>query len=238
MHLHLPKPLHGWRQFVGEVGIIVLGVLIALSFEQLVQEWRWREDVRSTRQSLVGEIENASLFAIERLAVQQCVRDRIGHLEMKLNGNDPNWAADPMLLGGPAAPGFEPTMPVPYGVPHSPFVSDIWDTAKSTGVVDHMNQKEAHGFEFIFTNIERLRTSQDDETATIPQLSFLSFSQRMDSQLRAQSLVALGRLDVINSQAAGYSRQLLSTVARMHLVFGRRPGEADFQLSKPQGYIS
>ena len=21
MHLHLPKPLHGWRQFVGEVGI-------------------------------------------------------------------------------------------------------------------------------------------------------------------------------------------------------------------------
>ena len=29
MHLHLPKPLHGWRAFVGEVGIIVLGVLIA-----------------------------------------------------------------------------------------------------------------------------------------------------------------------------------------------------------------
>ena len=30
MHIHLPKPLHGWRAFVGEVGIIVLGVLIAL----------------------------------------------------------------------------------------------------------------------------------------------------------------------------------------------------------------
>ena len=31
MHIHLPKPLHGWRAFVGEVSIIVLGVLIALS---------------------------------------------------------------------------------------------------------------------------------------------------------------------------------------------------------------
>jgi hypothetical protein len=30
MHVHLPKPLHGWRAFAGEVGIIVLGVLIAL----------------------------------------------------------------------------------------------------------------------------------------------------------------------------------------------------------------
>ena len=36
MHLQLPKPLHGWREFAGEVGIIVLGVLIALGLEQLV----------------------------------------------------------------------------------------------------------------------------------------------------------------------------------------------------------
>lgn len=38
MHFHLPKPLHGWREFAGEVGIIVLGVLIALGAQQLV-EW-------------------------------------------------------------------------------------------------------------------------------------------------------------------------------------------------------
>ena len=30
MSIHIPKPLHGWREFVGEVGIIVIGVLIAL----------------------------------------------------------------------------------------------------------------------------------------------------------------------------------------------------------------
>jgi hypothetical protein len=30
MHFHLPGPLHGWREFAGEVGIIVLGVLIVL----------------------------------------------------------------------------------------------------------------------------------------------------------------------------------------------------------------
>ena len=37
MHFHLPKPLHGWREFAGEVGIIVVGVLIALAAEQVVK---------------------------------------------------------------------------------------------------------------------------------------------------------------------------------------------------------
>lgn len=38
MKLSIPKPIHGWREFAGEVGIIVLGVLIALGAQQLV-EW-------------------------------------------------------------------------------------------------------------------------------------------------------------------------------------------------------
>ena len=45
MHFHLPKPIHGWRAFVGEVAIIVLGVLIALGAEQAVQSIEWREKV-------------------------------------------------------------------------------------------------------------------------------------------------------------------------------------------------
>jgi hypothetical protein len=58
MHFHLPKPLHGWRAFVGEVGIIVIGVLIALGAEQVVDEWRWHEKVGVVRQSLMGELAN------------------------------------------------------------------------------------------------------------------------------------------------------------------------------------
>src|SRR3569833_2969230 len=45
MHFHLPKPLHGWREFVGEVGIIVTGVLIALGAEQAVEATHHRAQV-------------------------------------------------------------------------------------------------------------------------------------------------------------------------------------------------
>lgn len=42
MHVHLPKPLHGWRAFAGEVGIIVLGVLVALGLDQVADQIHWQ----------------------------------------------------------------------------------------------------------------------------------------------------------------------------------------------------
>ncbi len=48
MHFHLPKPMHGWRAFAGEVGVIVLGVLIALAGQQVAQSFQWRGDAASS----------------------------------------------------------------------------------------------------------------------------------------------------------------------------------------------
>lgn len=37
MQFHLLKPLQGWREFTHEIVIIVMGVLIALGAQQLVE---------------------------------------------------------------------------------------------------------------------------------------------------------------------------------------------------------
>ena len=55
MHFHLPKPLHGWREFVGEVGIIVIGVLIALGAEQVVEAVHHRSQVDEAIEKLRAE---------------------------------------------------------------------------------------------------------------------------------------------------------------------------------------
>ena len=39
MHFHLPKALHNWRELVQEIAVIVIGILIALSAEQIVQDY-------------------------------------------------------------------------------------------------------------------------------------------------------------------------------------------------------
>jgi type IV secretory pathway VirB2 component (pilin) len=49
MQVHLPEPLHGWREFAGEVGIIVLGVLIALAAQQIVEAIHGNAQAREFR---------------------------------------------------------------------------------------------------------------------------------------------------------------------------------------------
>jgi hypothetical protein len=78
MHVHLPKPLHGWRELVGEVGIIVLGVLIALGFEQLVDAWQWREKIGRAENSMRLELaEDNGPQAYARDLIGECLDQQI-----------------------------------------------------------------------------------------------------------------------------------------------------------------
>jgi hypothetical protein len=80
MHFHLPKPLHGWREFAGEVGIIVVGVLIALAAEQVVEAAHWREQMRETREELNSEAQQ-NLAAVKwRLQQQPCLDRRLAEI--------------------------------------------------------------------------------------------------------------------------------------------------------------
>ena len=81
MHFHMPKPLHGWREFGGEVGIIVIGVLIALSAEQVVESLHWRHEVRETRKALDSELSrNLGAYAF-RVSERGCAQARVNELD-------------------------------------------------------------------------------------------------------------------------------------------------------------
>src|SRR5215212_4384125 len=56
MRFNLPRPLKGWREFGGEVGVIVLGVLIALGAQQVVEGINEREAVAQLRSALKAEL--------------------------------------------------------------------------------------------------------------------------------------------------------------------------------------
>jgi len=224
MHVHLPKGFHGWREFAKEVGIIVLGVLIALGLEQVVQSWHWYNESRATRQELTSELSYDALFAGERVSLEQCLRDRITDLTAKLNRTEGHWTADPMVFGEPRKPIagniLVTSIPPAYHAPHRPFISDGWETAKSSGVVDHMSRDDIHDFEFIYKGVNELHTLEDEETSLEPQVSFLSFDQNLDPQSRVQALVTLARLDALNSNIALIARQMFASIRSMNIQLG------------------
>lgn len=54
--MKVPKPRDGWRVFAGEVGVIVLGVLLALGAQQVVETVQVRSDIREFRRTIDREI--------------------------------------------------------------------------------------------------------------------------------------------------------------------------------------
>ena len=81
MHFHLPKPLHGWREFAGEVGVIVIGVLIALGAEQVVETIRGNAQVREFRGAVADELAYDLGSYKQRLILGPCVRARLAELD-------------------------------------------------------------------------------------------------------------------------------------------------------------
>ncbi len=73
MRIQLPKPLHGWREFAGEVGVIVLGVLIALGLGEFAQAWNDRSNTRDARDAIRAEI-------LLRFATEDCMAKRLNEI--------------------------------------------------------------------------------------------------------------------------------------------------------------
>ena len=85
MHFHLPKPLHGWRELLGEVAIIVVGVLLALGAEQLVEAAHWRSEVRDFRAAIDHELgRDLGVYALN-MESRRCVAARLAALEQLLS---------------------------------------------------------------------------------------------------------------------------------------------------------
>ena len=55
-HLHVPKPIHGWKQFFNEVAVIAVGIAIALGGEEIVTSWNEHRHVGKSLEAIKDEV--------------------------------------------------------------------------------------------------------------------------------------------------------------------------------------
>jgi hypothetical protein len=88
MHLHVPKPLHGWREFAGEVGIIVFGVLIALAADALIERSNWQHKVKLADANMRVEVERNRTNAAQYAILEPCANKVLDRMTADLiSGN-------------------------------------------------------------------------------------------------------------------------------------------------------
>lgn len=147
MHFHLPKPVHGWREFAGEVGIIVIGILIALSAEQVIENLHWHEKVASAKMSIEFEINDQLDYSEEVMNFKPCTNSFVNALEAAIIRHDRVGIAK-----------LHDTRP-PFET--HPWRSTAWQSALSTQVADHFDQKELDQYALIFTSFNDIARHQD-----------------------------------------------------------------------------
>jgi hypothetical protein len=88
MDIHKPKPWHGWRELAKEIGTIVIGVLIAIAFEQAVEWLHWRQKLADADAAVRFELHDDDLpQAYARIVVRGCLEGRLDTLTAALTAD-------------------------------------------------------------------------------------------------------------------------------------------------------
>ena len=174
MHFHLPKPLHGWREFAGEVGIIVVGVMIALGAEQVVESIHWDREVAGARQALGYEIADSVGQAYEREHIYQCVEKRLDVLAAIVD------------TGGRT--GRLPPLASPASTPYRTWLDATWRTTMGGDTASHFGGRELDIYGSIYVFIQNLQQIAPRELTVWSRLDSVAGPGRPIAPAEVQSL--------------------------------------------------
>lgn len=180
MDQQVPKRSRDWRAFVRELGVIVLGVFIALGAEQAVSNWRDRDRMRELRVAVDNEIAQGLGGWDGRLAQDACVDARLDELERWLQG----WRdGKPQSLLGPIS------------APRSgPAGTSVWES-RDPALMTQMPLDAKLDYGEIYDSFANNEVQRLDERMTWLALAEFDGAEVLDhaSQMRLQGLITRAR---------------------------------------------
>lgn len=219
MRVRVPKPLHGWRAFAGEVGIIVLGVLIALGAGQIVEELNWRQKVSRAEAAMRIELSrDDGPQAYARALIGHCLESQITRIH-----NGAGTAPDRQLRQWIAA----------YSPPFRVWDTEAWKIVLASDVGSHMGSDRVIAWSKPYRVVPMLTDEQAEEARLTVDMrnalppsgasspSDLQNVRRISDQLRllnrrfmTASALLLARIGANGAQAPEPMQRELTTDAR------------------------
>jgi hypothetical protein len=202
MHFHLPKPLHGWREFVGEVAIIVLGVLIALGAESAVQSIEWRHKVGAAIADMNNELSSGDgPEAYERLALHDCVATHLDLLRAAVERGDRSESLK--LIDS-------------FWLPSRTWDSLARDGANTADVAAHMPHEQMLEYRIAYEMVPDMERLAEKELADLGQLRGLPASG--GPLTTEEKLSEIGAVEALKVDNGTFARESTFVLVRMRMM--------------------
>jgi hypothetical protein len=201
VHFHLPKPLHGWREFAGEVGIIVIGVLLALGAQQVVEWMHWRSEVMDAQRALDREAAY-DLGAVEKRQQEvPCIDRRLREIRTLLSGDASG------LRSGSRAPLGQPQLWRPR--------TDVWQVAVAGQAAEQMPLATRLGYAGLYGAFQWYAQKAEDETDAWSVLAELDDPGVLSPEDIASILQARSRAHVAADKMEANLPRIIAAGARL-----------------------
>jgi hypothetical protein len=178
--IHKPKPWHGFREFLKEYLIIVVGVLTALGGEQAVEAIHWAERAHQTEERLRDDVHELTVQVAGRLEIQPCANAMLDRLQAALEQGGEDWRA-PVTFRSRNIQGV-------VIAPKGDWGSEDWQAAITDGTTSHMSTNVVRRFRGAFVAAEALQALNKQETVDMSELNSLISIRRLDPGSRAEYL--------------------------------------------------
>jgi hypothetical protein len=157
VEIHKPKPIHSFREFLGEVGIVVLGIVIALIGEQTVDFLHWRESVTIAEAAMTKELDSDDLpQAYARVAMHPCLVQQLQRIDDAVDANQDRRAIEALTKA--------------YAPQWRSWDTEAWRAAEAAGVTAHMSAERNEAWEGPYDLMPLLQVQADREATSLPGL--------------------------------------------------------------------
>jgi len=177
MHIHRPKPLHGWREVLFEIGIIVVGIVIAVGLEQTVEFFHHRHQ----REQLEAALQR------DGQANRRYIKDDIANAQIILD-----WAlgqAAALEQAGATGPLTLHRMPPAFiGSPDA----GVWPSARASGVSNLLPASALNWLEYLAEESNQTFVSSSSATGQLS-LGYAALDQALIGHV---TVTPSGEIDV------------------------------------------
>jgi hypothetical protein len=214
LEIHRPKkPIESWREFLVEVGIIVLGVVIALAAEEAVQHYNTRQEVAVVTDSLNDELSDALYSALERIKLDPCQQQSLARLDELADDDAP-------VLDAKAVP----------SPPLRLWSAAAWEAAVASGTIEDMPHDERNAYARLFSFVRSLGAWNERERQLWALVDTYDRPRPTTPDSRRRFAETVAQLRALNQQITLASKQFVDAARPLHL---RLPSDEAAKIEAP-----